>query len=46
MTDGKRAIIQGLQKEYGIELAAEIQEDLKDLLSGTANDLKIINTAG
>ena len=35
MTDGKRAIIQGLLSEYDIQNANDIQEALKDLLGGT-----------
>lgn len=39
MTEGKRNIIQGLLQEYDIETAADIQEALKDLLSGTLKEL-------
>ena len=39
MTEGKRAIIQGLLQEYDIESAADIQEDLKDLLGGTIKEM-------
>ena len=39
MTDGKRAIIQGLLQEYDIESAADIQEALKDLLGGTIKEM-------
>lgn len=35
MTEGKRSIIQGLLQEYDIETAQDIQDALKDLLSGT-----------
>jgi signal transduction histidine kinase len=35
MTEGKRNIIQGLFDEYDIETADDIQDALKDLLSGT-----------
>ena len=34
-TEGKRNIIQGLLQEYDIESAEDIQDALKDLLSGT-----------
>ena len=39
MTEGKRNIIQGLLQEYDIETAADIQDALKDLLSGTLIEL-------
>lgn len=39
MTEGKRNIIQGLLKEYDIETADDIQEALKDLLSGTIREM-------
>lgn len=39
MTEGKRNIIQGLLQEYDIEIAADIQDALKDLLSGTLKEL-------
>ena len=39
MTEGKRNIIQGLLQEYDIETAADIQDALKDLLSGTLKEL-------
>lgn len=39
MTEGKRNIIQGLLQEYKIESAADIQEALKDLLSGTIKEM-------
>lgn len=39
MTEGKRAIIQGLLQEYDIESAADIQEALKDLLGGTIKEM-------
>ncbi len=35
MTEGKRNLIQGLLQEYEIESAEDIQDALKDLLSGT-----------
>lgn len=35
MTEGKRSLIQGLLQEYDIETAQDIQDALKDLLSGT-----------
>lgn len=35
MTDGKRNHIQGLLQEYDIESVEDIQDALKDLLSGT-----------
>ena len=35
MTEGKRNLIQGLLQEYDIQSADDIQEALKDLLSGT-----------
>ena len=39
MTEGKRAIIQQLFQEYNIESADDIQEALKDLLSGTIENM-------
>ena len=39
MTDGKRNIIQRLLQEYDIETADDIQEALKDLLSGTIQEM-------
>lgn len=39
MTEGKRNIIQGLLQEYDIETAEDIQDDLKDLLSGTIQEI-------
>ena len=39
MTKGKRNIIQGLLQECDIETAADIQDALKDLLSGTLKEL-------
>lgn len=39
MTEGKRNLIQGLIKEYEIETAEDIQDALKDLLSGTIQDM-------
>ena len=39
MTDGKRAIIQGLLSEYDIQNANDIQEALKDLLGGTIKEM-------
>lgn len=35
MTEGKKAVIQGLLDEYDIQSAEDIQDTLKDLLSGT-----------
>lgn len=39
MTEGKRAIIQGLLEEYDIESAQDIQDALKDLLGGTIKEM-------
>ncbi|WP_417448567.1 transposase, partial [Hornefia butyriciproducens] len=39
MTDGKRAIIQGLLQEYDIQNAQDIQDALKDLLGGTIKEM-------
>ena len=39
MTKGKRNLIQGLLQEYDIHSADDIQEALKDLLSGTIRDM-------
>ena len=39
MTEGKRNLIQGLFQEYNIESADDIQEALKDLLSGTIQEM-------
>lgn len=39
MTDGKRAIIQGLLREYDIQTAEDIQDALKDLLGGTIKEM-------
>ncbi|MGN0335203.1 MAG: IS256 family transposase [Lachnospiraceae bacterium] len=39
MTEGKRNLIQGLLKEYDIESAEDIQDALKDLLSGTIQEM-------
>ena len=39
MTEGKRNIIQGLLQEYDIETADDIQDELKDLLSGTLKEM-------
>ena len=39
MTEGKRNIIQGLLQEYNIETAEDIQDALKDLLSGTIQEM-------
>lgn len=39
MTDGKRNIIQGLLQEYDIQTADDIQNALKDLLSGTIQEM-------
>lgn len=35
MTEGKKNLIQGLLQEYDIESGEDIQDALKDLLSGT-----------
>ena len=39
MTEGKRNLIQRLLWEYDIETAEDIQDALKDLLSGTAKEI-------
>lgn len=39
MTEGKRNLIQGLFQENDIQSADDIQEVLKDLLSGTIRDM-------
>lgn len=39
MTEGKRNIIQGLLQEYDIETADDIQDALKDFLSGTIQEM-------
>ena len=39
MTEGKRNLIQGLLQEYDIQSAEDIQDALKDLLSGTIQDM-------
>lgn len=39
MIEGKRNLIQGLLREYDIQSADDIQEALKDLLSGTLQDM-------
>ena len=39
MTEGKKNIIQGLLQEYDIESAEDIQDALKDLLSGTIHEM-------
>lgn len=39
MTDGKRAIIQGLLPEYDIQNANDIQEALKDLFGDTIKEM-------
>ena len=39
MTEGKRNLIQGLLQEHDIQSADDIQEALKDLLSGTIQDI-------
>lgn len=39
MTEGKRNLIQGLLQEYDIETADDIQDALKDLLSGTVQEM-------
>lgn len=35
MTEGEKKLIEGLLQEYEIESAEDIQDALKDLLSGT-----------
>lgn len=39
MTEGKRNLIQGLLQEYEIETAEDIQDALRDLLSGIIQDM-------
>ena len=39
MTEGKRSLIQRLLQEYDIETAQDIQDALKDLLSGTVQQM-------
>lgn len=39
MTEGKKNLIQGLLQEYDIESAEDIQDALKDLLSGTIHEM-------
>jgi len=39
MTEGKRAIIQGLLSEYDIKTATDIQDALKDLLGDTIREM-------
>lgn len=39
LTDGNRAIIQGLLQEYDIQTAEDIQDALKDLLGGTIKEM-------
>lgn len=39
MTEGKRNLIQGLRQEYDIQSVEDIQDALKDLLSGTIQDM-------
>ncbi len=39
MTEGKRNLIQGLLQEYDIKTAEDIQDTLKDLLSGTGKEM-------
>ena len=39
MTENKRNLIQGLFEEYDIQTADDIQEALKDLLSGTIKEM-------
>lgn len=39
MSEGKKNIIAGLIREYDIKTAEDIQEDLKDLLSGTIQEM-------
>lgn len=49
MAEGKRNLIQGLLHEYDVHSADDIQEALKDLLSGTIRGMletKIDNHLG
>ena len=39
MTEGKRNIIQGLIQEYDFKTVEHIQDALKDLLSGTIQEM-------
>lgn len=39
MTEGKRNVIQGLLREYDIQTPEDIQDALKDLLSGTLKEM-------
>ncbi len=39
MTESKRNLIQGLFEEYDIQTADDIQDALKDLLSGTIREM-------
>ena len=39
MTAGKRNLIQGLLQAYDLHSADDIQDALKDLLSGTLQDM-------
>ena len=39
MTEGKRNLIQESLQEYDIETAEDIQDALKDLLSGTVKEM-------
>lgn len=39
MTEGKRNIIHGLLQEYDIQSTDDIQDALKDLLSGTMHEI-------
>ena len=39
MTEGKKAVIHGLLDEYDIQTADDVQEALKDLLSGTIQSM-------
>ena len=39
MTEGRRNVIQGLPREYDIQTAEDIQDALKDLLSGTLKEM-------
>ncbi len=41
MTEGKRNLIQESLQEYDIETAKDIQDALKDLLSGTVQEMLV-----
>ena len=46
MTEGKRNVIQGLLREYDIQTAEDIQDALKDLLSGTLKEMLEVEMDG